>query len=64
MNDRDFKDAFCQDVGDRNKFVCSRCGCKLYLMDNDSIESSPTLWHNGQAIIPSFCPNCGKEIWY
>lgn len=64
MNDKDFESAFCQDIGDKKKFVCSRCGCKLYLTNGDLVEPFPTLWHDGSAILPSYCPNCGKEVWY
>ena len=51
---------FCRDVStDSYVFKCSYCGCSLDLMHGD-IE--PTIWLDGKAIVPRFCPNCGREI--
>lgn len=51
---------FCRDVStDSYVFKCSYCGCSLDLMDSD-IE--PTIWLDGKAVVPRFCPNCGREI--
>lgn len=44
-------------------FQCSYCKCQLTLNEEESAE--PTLVDfNGIAIIPRYCPNCGKKTKY
>lgn len=40
------------------EFVCSKCGCSLDI----SNDFEPTLWVDGKATVPSYCPNCGAEV--
>lgn len=47
----DATDNFCE-------FVCSKCGCSLDI----SNDFEPTLWVDGKATVPSYCPNCGAEV--
>ena len=41
------------------KFKCSECGA---IFDTEDEEWEPTLWVDGVASYPSFCPNCGCRI--
>ena len=41
-------------------FRCSECGCEFKTEDDDLIE--PTLWVDGVATYPRFCPNCGARV--
>ena len=51
---------FCKDVStNQYQFKCSNCGCSVDLMDENW---EPTMWLNGKAVVPRFCPNCGREI--
>ena len=44
-------------------FQCSYCKCLLTLEEEENAE--PTLVDfNGVAIIPRYCPNCGKPTKY
>lgn len=49
----------CEDIG-TDRFVCSKCGCTLDLEDAASCE--PTMWVDGVAACPRFCPNCGMRV--
>ncbi len=52
----------CHDVSnDFGKFTCSNCGCSL---DTNDCDYEPTMWVDGKGMVPSYCPNCGKEIRY
>ena len=51
----------CKYVG-RDVFECSKCGCHLDLEDAASCE--PTMWVDGEAACPLFCPNCGRRVAY
>lgn len=49
----------CHDATDNfYEFVCSKCGCSLDI----SNDFEPTLWVDGKATVPSYCPNCGAEV--
>ena len=48
----------CKDIGSA-VFECSECGCKL---DLDDVECEPTMWVDGVATVPLFCPNCGRKV--
>lgn len=48
----------CKDIGSA-VFECSECGCKL---DLDDVECEPTMWVDGVATVPLFCPNCGRRV--
>ena len=41
------------------KFKCSECGA---MFDTEDEEWEPTLWVDGVASYPSFCPNCGAKV--
>lgn len=41
------------------EFKCSECGA---ILDTEDEEWEPTLWVDGVASYPSFCPNCGCRI--
>ena len=41
------------------KFKCSECGA---ILDTEDEEWEPTLWVDGVASYPSYCPNCGCRI--
>lgn len=49
----------CEDIG-TDRFVCSKCGCTLDIEDAASCE--PTMWVDGVAACPRFCPNCGRKV--
>lgn len=49
----------CKDVGE-GMFECSECGCSIDLEDVASCE--PTMWVDGVASVPRFCPNCGRAV--
>lgn len=49
----------CDDIG-TDRFVCSKCGCTLDIEDAASCE--PTMWVDGEAACPRFCPNCGRKV--
>ena len=49
----------CRDTG-MDRFECSGCGCTLDLEDAASCE--PTMWVDGEAAVPRFCPGCGREV--
>lgn len=55
----DDDDRFCHDIGTRNQFKCSKCGCTLDLEDE---MGEPTIWKDGMAIVPAWCPACGREV--
>lgn len=48
----------CKDVEPRAGYwECSECGVQL-----ENPLECPTLWLDGKAICPSFCPNCGAKV--
>lgn len=50
----------CYDKGNIERFICSECGCRLKLQDD---EWEPTMWlDDGAATVPRFCPWCGREV--
>ena len=49
----------CCDEGNIERFICSECGCRLDLQDDDW---EPTMWVDGAAMVPNYCPNCGRRI--
>lgn len=49
----------CHDKGNIERFICSECGCRLDLQDDDW---EPTMWLDGAAMVPNFCPNCGRRV--
>lgn len=50
----------CHDKGNIERFICSECGCRLDLQDEDW---EATMWlDDGAATVPRFCPNCGKRV--
>lgn len=50
----------CNDVGDDWEFHCSACGCELDIRDMEVGE--PTMWKDGAAQVPKYCPSCGAEV--
>ncbi|WP_298626644.1 hypothetical protein [uncultured Senegalimassilia sp.] len=50
----------CNDVGDDWEFHCSACGCELDIREKEVGE--PTMWKDGAAQVPKYCPNCGAEV--
>lgn len=50
----------CNDVGDDWEFHCSACGCGLDIRDMEVGE--PTMWKDGAAQVPKYCPSCGAEV--
>lgn len=50
----------CNDVGDNWKFRCSVCGCELDILEMEVGE--PTMWKDGAAQVPKYCPSCGAEV--
>ena len=50
----------CYDVGDDFVFRCSERGCKLDI--NDIFENEPTMWKDGVAQVPEYCPKCGRMV--
>lgn len=49
----------CHDKGNIERFICSECGCRLDLQDDDW---EATMWLDGAAMVPNFCPNCGRRV--
>lgn len=49
----------CSDVGDDFVFRCSECGCEL---DIDDAFYEPTMWKDGVATVPRYCPLCGRMV--
>lgn len=49
----------CHDKGNIERFICSECGCRLILQDDDW---EPTMLVDGAAMMPNFCPNCGARV--
>ena len=49
----------CSDVGDDFVFRCSECGCEL---DIDDAFYEPTMWKDGVATVPEYCPLCGRMV--
>lgn len=50
----------CHDNGNIERFICSECGCRLALQDDDW---EATMWlDDGAAMVPRFCPNCGRRV--
>ena len=49
----------CRDIGKRNTFECSECGCELSLYDGGF---EPTMFADGLAEAPRYCPNCGARV--
>ena len=50
----------CHDKGNIERFICSECGCRLDLQDDDW---EATMWlDDGTAMVPRFCPNCGRKV--
>jgi hypothetical protein len=50
----------CHDKGNIERFICSECGCRLDLQDDD-LEA--TMWlADGAAMVPRYCPNCGRRV--
>ena len=52
--------ATCNDVGDDWEFHCSACGCELDIREMEVGE--PTMWKDGAAQVPKYCPSCGAEV--
>ncbi len=50
----------CNDVGDDWEFHCSACGCELDILEMEVGE--PTMWKDGAAQVPKYCPSCGAEV--
>lgn len=50
----------CNDFGDDWEFHCSACGCELYIREKEIGE--PTMWKDGAAQVPKYCPSCGAEV--
>lgn len=50
----------CNDVGDDWSFRCSACGCELDIRDMEVDE--PTMWKDGSAQVPKYCPWCGRVV--
>lgn len=50
----------CNDVGDAWTFRCSACGCELDIRDMEAGE--PTMWKDGAAQVPNYCPSCGAKV--
>ena len=50
----------CDDVGDDWTFRCSACGCELDIRDMEVGE--PTMWNDGAAKVPNYCPDCGANV--
>ena len=50
----------CNDAGDDWTFRCSACGCELDIRDMEAGE--PTMWKDGAAQVPKYCPSCGAEV--
>ena len=48
----------CHDVGKGWMWRCSECRCRLDI-DRDYL---PTMWVDGVASVPRFCPNCGRRV--
>ena len=49
----------CHDRGNIERFICSECGCRLDLQDDDW---EATMWlDDGTATVPLYCPNCGRR---
>lgn len=48
----------CKNVGKGWLWRCSECNCRLDI-DRDFL---PTMWVDGIASTPKFCPNCGKKV--
>ena len=40
------------------EFSCSECGAEFDVNKN----WEPTMWADGKATIPRFCPNCGARV--
>lgn len=40
-------------------FECARCATILTITDNDE---EPTVWIDGKASMPNFCPGCGEPV--
>ena len=50
----------CHDKGNIERFICSECGCRLDLQDDDW---EANMWlDNGVPMVPRFCPNCGAKV--
>ena len=49
----------CDNKGNIERFICSECGCRLVLCDE---EWEPTMLVDGAAMVPNFCPNCGRRV--
>ena len=49
----------CHDKGNIERFICSECGCRLDLQDDDW---EATMWLDEAAMVPNFCPNCGRKV--
>lgn len=41
-------------------FRCSKCHAEFHTEDIDLVE--PTLWVDGCADYPSYCPHCGRAV--
>ena len=51
----------CRDVGDGDKFVCSKCGASF---DYEGRWDEPTFWVDDVAAAVEYCPNCGARVVY
>lgn len=50
----------CRDVGDGDKFVCSKCGASFYY---EGRWDEPTYWVDDVAAAAvEYCPNCGARV--
>lgn len=49
----------CNDFGNDFVFRCSECGCELDI--NDAFYE-PTMWKDGIAQVPKYCPECGRMV--
>ena len=50
----------CNDVGDDWTFHCSACGCEIDIREME--VGRPTMWKDGAAQVPKYCPSCGAEV--
>lgn len=49
----------CHDIGEGRVFQCSKCGCELDITDR---EGEATMWVDGIATVPKYCPNCRAKV--
>lgn len=49
----------CHDKGNIERFICSECGCRVKLQDDDW---EPNVLADEGAMVPNFCPICGAKV--